>query len=300
MDDDDAATDVETNDTNNTKPIAADPKIEFANYVNNLRGVHLGTILNKIQQSCPDCLVYDPALPGKVELVLDKLDTTTNHWKEWWDFAQSHAVPRPRTVPKIVDTPESKRRKHKLGLEQHHSSSHAASNRRGRGRPRNDGRDILQIDIQTGETVNVFSSLSAAGSSVGFSRHIVNGLLRGNYKHDSYKGWTFRYADTSYDSDADYPNDNQGSGKKRKKHSGVVVSQRAVTVVEVDALTGKIRHVHPSLTQASKKSGANRHVITKVLNGDLESWEGIKWEYSKGAEPDKNKSSSGGGGGDDA
>ncbi len=160
---------------------------------------------------------------------------TTTHWKEWLDFAQSHAVTRTCQPPKITETPDSKRRKSKLGPDNLASHSNS-SNKRGRGRPRNDARDILQIDIETGETVNVFSSLSAAGNSVGFSRHIVNGLLRGNYKHDSYKGWTFRYADTGYDSDVDYPN---GSGKKRKKHSGQVVSQRAVTVVELDAETGE-------------------------------------------------------------
>ena len=296
IDDEDAATDVETNDTkdNSAKDNkssdakTADPKVQFANYVHNLRGVHLGRLLQKIEQTQPDCLVYGK-LPGKVELVLDQLDTTTNDWKDWFDFTKTHAVVRQSRPPKITNF-DSKRRHSKKADSADANNATSNNNKRGRGRPRNDTRDILQIDIETGEVINVFSSLSAAGNSVGFSRHIVNGLLRGNYKHESYKGWTFRYADTSYDSDADYPNN---SGKKRKKHSGQVVSQRAVTVVELDAETGKIRHVHPSLTQASKKSGANRHVITKVLNGDLESWQGLKWQYSQGAEPDKNKSGGG-------
>ncbi len=56
MDDD---TDVETDDTNNNNNNnkAPDPKTQFAAYVKSLRGVRLGMLLSKMEQTHPECLV---------------------------------------------------------------------------------------------------------------------------------------------------------------------------------------------------------------------------------------------------
>ena len=264
-----------------------------------------------------------------------------------------------------------------------------------RGRiPDIERRNIQQIDLRTGKVVQTYQSFTEAGQVVGFSRHIVASILKGSYKTDSYKGWTFRYVDSETQSENDdddgeshsqaemdvttrrtfnriqqidvatgkcmatFPSfmvaaeqtrmsrhkisaivkgeldsfdgwtfQYEGAEREQRKRKGVVTNTEsgqlrehsksapvdeietekcrfpldvkrmplnrakcsgvAISVEELDSATGKVLHTYPSLSQASAKSGANRHIITDVLKGKVGSWRGKKWRYYRNEERNK-------------
>lgn len=263
-----------------------DEKAQLAANLLLLDGTQLGKVITILQRECPAALAYlhGQAEEEQVEIVLDKLENTETFSKVS-DFCSQHAVRR-RGAQQIE---EAMRRMHadpeELMPDNFGDDGFNPKELKGskRGRPRTDNRDIQQIDAKSGEVVNVFASLSAAGNAVGFSRHIVASILRKKYKASSYQGWTFKYVGGEPErNDDDGPN-NKTKSKKRKKSKQAVRAQlaspRAIAVAELDAVTGQVIRVHPSLTKASKVSGANRHVITKVLSGEIPSWQGLQWRY---------------------
>ena len=58
-------------------------------------------------------------------------------------------------------------------------------------------------------------------------------------------------------------------------------SKQAIPVEEYDANTNALLRTYRSLTMAAEMSGANRHIITAVLKGRMNHWNGLKWQYSK-------------------
>ena len=62
-------------------------------------------------------------------------------------------------------------------------------------------------------------------------------------------------------------------------------SKQAIPVEEYNATTQEYVRTYRSLTMAAEKSGANRHIITAVLKGKMNHWNGLKWRYSKNVEP---------------
>lgn len=260
-----------------------DVKAQLAANLHLLDPTHLGQVISMLQKECPTALEYihGQSDEDQVEITLGKLENTETFQKVS-DFCAEHAVKR-RGTPLIE---EAMRRMNtdpaELMPPDHMEDGTAASTGTKRGRPRTDNRDIQQIDAKTGDVVNVFASLSAAGNAVGFSRHIVASILRKKYKANSYQGWTFKYVGGEPDGYEEDPT-GKSKGKKRKKtkHAAraALASPRAIAVAELDAATGQTIRVHPSLTKASKVSGANRHVITKVLSGEIPSWQGLQWRY---------------------
>jgi hypothetical protein len=266
------------------EPKKLDEKAALAANLLMLDGTSLGKVIAILQKECPTALEYlhGQAEEEQVEIVLDKLEGTET-FRKVWDFCAQHAVRR-RGADQIE---EAMRRMHtdpaELMPADWTDDDPNESKGSRRGRPRTDNRDIQQIDSKTGDVVNVFASLSAAGNAVGFSRHIVASILRKKYKATSYQGWTFKYVGGEPEGYEDDGPKSKSKAKKRKKTNPALRAQlaspRAIAVAEMDAATGQVIRVHPSLTKASKVSGANRHVITKVLSGEIQSWQGLQWKY---------------------
>lgn len=266
------------------EPKKLDEKAALAANLLLLDGTSLGKVIAILQKECPAALEYlhGQAEDEQVEIVLDKLENTET-FRKVSDFCAQHAVRR-RGASQIE---EAMRRMHTdptelMPTDWNDDDPNEAKGTR-RGRPRTDNRDIQQIDAKTGDVVNVFASLSAAGNAVGFSRHIVASILRKKYKATSYQGWTFKYVGGEPEGYEDDGPNRKSKDKKRKKSRPALRTQlaspRAIAVAELDAATGQVIRVHPSLTKASKVSGANRHVITKVLSGEIPSWQGLQWKY---------------------
>lgn len=265
------------------EPRKLDAKAQLAANLHLLDGTHLGKVIAMVQKECPAALEYirGQAEEDQVEIMLEKLENTDTFQKVS-NYCAEHAVKR-RGTPLIE---EAMRRMTTDPMEllssEHMDDTAESSKGTKRGRPRTDNRDIQQIDAKTGDVVNVFASLSAAGNAVGFSRHIVASILRKKYKAKSYQGWTFKYVGGEPDGHGEDLT-GKSKGKKRKKSKqasrAALASPRAIAVAELDAATGQTIRVHPSLTKASKGSGANRHVITKVLSGEISSWQGLQWRY---------------------
>ena len=112
-------------------------------------------------------------------------------------------------------------------------------------------RNILQINIETGQIQETHQSLRQAAQKLGFSRHIIASILRGTYKANQYNGWTFRYAETS--------------------------EQPVRRIQQVDAQTGNVLETFPTYTAAAKKTGVDRKIISAVVRGELESIDG--WTF---------------------
>lgn len=192
-----------------------------------------------------------------------------------------------------------------------------------RGRlPESDRRDIRQISVKTGKTVQTFASFSEAGKAVGFSRHIVASILRGTYKANHYKGWTFRFveddntdetAETSdrgvnrkghlfehanekddhkenaiYDSDSDSEGTLQARDvdwpRKGLDSAGFALTsaRRRKTynrIEQIDVLTGETLDTFPSFVVAAEQTGINRQKIAAMVKGELDSFEGSTFKY---------------------
>jgi hypothetical protein len=174
-----------------------------------------------------------------------------------------------------------------------------------RGRlPESDRRDFFQISLRTGKSVRKFSSFSEAGKAVGFSRHIVAAILRGSYKTDHYKGWTFRFVDETpspredskraakhNDADcyakADAENDHEVRDEVPEMMQGSpdsMDSRRRKTynrVEHIDLATGKSVGSYPSFVVAAEHTGVSRQKISAMVKGELDSFNGSTFRYEK-------------------
>lgn len=276
-----------TNVADTADPSPLDEKARLAANLLMLDGVHLGKVMSMLRKDCPAALEpwkETTKTMDQMEISIDTLfDTNPALFQTLASFCTEHAIPnlpgadwiaqmvhRQRADPSTLPQP------------------HILQDEKGRGRPRaSDARNIMQIDVSTGQVANVYTSLTSAAHAMGCSRHIVAGILRGTYKSKSYQGWTFKYDGVDAGFAAVEEDESTTKAKKRRK-SGLPLSAspRAISVQEIDAVTGQVRRVHQSLTKAARVSGANRHVICRVLSGEIPSWQGLRWKYCDDDEED--------------
>ena len=265
-----------------------DEKARLAANLLLLNGLNLGKVVSMLQDKCPEALEPWNHNDRQMEISIDTLhDTNIQLFQTISAMCAENAMPL-RGAPMIEESIYRMRADPADLVQPHVLQDEKGSNR---GRPRSDARNIMQIDVSTGHVANVYTSLTSAAQAMGCSRHIVAGILRGTYKSKSYQGWTFKYdgvdagfAVQEYDDEEDENGDESKKKRRKSKTATSAQSPRAISVQEIDAATGKVMRVHHSLTKAARASGANRHVICRVLAGEIPSWQGLRWKYCEGEE----------------
>jgi hypothetical protein len=123
------------------------------------------------------------------------------------------------------------------------------------------GRSILHIKHKTGEVLGTYKSCYAAAKSVGISRHIVDSIVKGIYKVNHYKGWTFRYATGEEEAPA------------------VDTSTGSNGIEQVDVATGNVIATFRYVLAASKETGVARKDISSMVNSDSKSKSGWSFRF---------------------
>lgn len=115
---------------------------------------------------------------------------------------------------------------------------------------------VEQFDLNTGQVIQQFSSLSEAARSINGDSSCISKACKGKY--NSHKGYGWRY---------------KGQPLNKKDFSKRSVNQ-------IDLKTGAILNTYTSLSQAAKAINGDASYLSKVCRGVQKSSHGYGWQYA--------------------
>ena len=115
-------------------------------------------------------------------------------------------------------------------------------------------REVEQLDINTGEVIHKYQSVSDAARSVGCDNSQLSKICK---NAGIAKGFRWRYTNNSY---------------VKKDFS-------ARQVCKIDLKTNEIIDIYPSISEAARSVGGDSSYISRVCKGEYKSSKGFGWKY---------------------